>query len=94
MGKFFLAVVFLVIGLAVGAFGAITIGGGAMAGIGVAVLAQEEIEDSIEFLKKQIEIVDPGLIIVLGRTAYDTLGILGKLPFEILLKYIIPPPLR
>ena len=36
MGKFLLAIVFLIIGLVVGGFGAFTLGGGAMAGIGVA----------------------------------------------------------
>ncbi|MFC1680274.1 hypothetical protein ACFL1S_00545 [Pseudomonadota bacterium] len=36
MGKVLIAILFLVIGLIVGGVGAITIGGGAMAGIGVA----------------------------------------------------------
>lgn len=43
---------------------------------------EEEINKSIYFLKRQIEIVDPSLIIVLGKTAYNTLGKISELPEE------------
>lgn len=35
MGKTLIAIIFLIIGLAVGAFGALAVGGGAMAGFGI-----------------------------------------------------------
>ena len=43
---------------------------------------EEEINKSLYFLEKQIEIVDPKLIITLGKTAYETLGKISKLQEE------------
>lgn len=43
---------------------------------------QKEINNSLPLLIRQIEIVNPKLIIALGRTAYETLGKIHQLPIQ------------
>ncbi len=42
--------------------------------------SEQEIDSALEFLKRQIEIVNPELVIALGNTAYNTLDKINKLP--------------
>ncbi len=79
MSKVLIAILFLVIGLIVGGVGAITVGGGAMAGIGVATGLSAGICSTVKAGQEEGLLTAEQVDLVLTRAARDLSG-MAELP--------------
>ncbi len=79
MGKVLIAIVFLLIGLVAGGFGAMTIGGGAMAGIGVATGLSAGICSTVKAGQEEGLLTAEQVDQVLNRASRDLTG-MAELP--------------
>lgn len=82
MGKAFLAIIALVVGVVIGAFGALSLGGGAMLGAGVATGLSAGICATVEATQEEGVMTAEQVDQVLQRAAHDIGGTVEMQPGE------------